>query len=149
MHLGNVADLLADQGARDRGADGHQTQFDVGFIVTHDLVGHVDAAALVFQINRGPEDHAPFGVEGRRVDDLGRGQLAFDFENSPLDEALLVLRGLVFGVLGQVALSACLGDGLDHGMSLDRLQALKLFLEFFGAALGEGNGLHDEYPRQK
>jgi hypothetical protein len=52
------------------------------------------------------------------------------------------LAGLVLGVLGQVALRARLGDGLDHGVALHRLQAVQLFLQFFGAAAGQGNRGH-------
>jgi hypothetical protein len=56
----------------------------------------------------------------------------------PFDEALLVLGRVVLGVLGQVALRARLGDGLDHGVALDRLQPVQLFLELLGAARVRG-----------
>ena len=81
-------------------------------------------------------------VQRGRVDDLRGGQLAFDLEDAALDEALLVLGGFVLGVLRQVALGTRLGNRLDHRVALLRLQLMQLFLEFFGTALGEGDGGH-------
>ena len=60
---------------------------------------------------------------------------------------LLVLGGLVLGVLGQVALRARLGDGLDDRVALHRLESVQLFLQFFGAAAGQGNRGHIESLR--
>ena len=70
-------------------------------------------------------------------------ELAFDLEDAPFDEALLVLRSLVLGVLRQIALCARFRDRLDHRVALDALQAREFFLEFFGTANGQGNGGHD------
>ena len=42
-------------------------------------------------------------IDGCRIDDLRARQLVFDVGDAPLDERLLLLRGLVFGVLADVA----------------------------------------------
>ena len=100
----------------------------VGLVVADDLVGHLGAAVLVLEIDRRAEHDAAIGIERRRVDDLGGGELALDLQDAAFDEALLVLGRLVLGVLGQVALRARFGDRLDHGVALDRLQPVQLFL---------------------
>src|SRR6185369_14856883 len=123
LHLGDVADDLADQRARDRRADRDQPLPEIGLVVADDLVGHLGAAVLVLEIDRRAEDDAAAGVEGRRVDDLRRRELALDLGDATFDEALLVLGGLVLGVLRDVAVRARLGDRLDRGVALDRLQA--------------------------
>ena len=50
LYLGDVARRLADQRARNRAADGDQAQFQIGFVVTNDLVADLGAAAFVFQV---------------------------------------------------------------------------------------------------
>src|SRR6185369_232263 len=115
---------------------------EIGLVVADDLVGHLGAAVLVLEIDRRAEDDAAAGVEGRRVDDLRRRELALDLGDATFDEALLVLGGLVLGVLRDVAVRARLGDRLDRGVALDRLQAVELFAQLLGAASGERNGGH-------
>jgi hypothetical protein len=60
------------------------------------------------------------------------------------DEALLVLGRVVLGVLRQVALRARLGNGLDDGMTLDRLEPMQFFLQLLRAAAGQGDGGHEK-----
>jgi hypothetical protein len=76
------------------------------------------------------------------VDDLRGGELALHLLDAALDEALAVLGGLVLGVLAQIALGTRLGDGVDHRGPVDGLEAVQLFLELLGAALGDRNGGH-------
>ncbi|EGJ10583.1 hypothetical protein RBXJA2T_09662 [Rubrivivax benzoatilyticus JA2 = ATCC BAA-35] len=138
LHLGDVAGHLADQRARDRAADRDPAFLQVGLVVTDDLVGDLGPGVLVGEVDRGAEDDLAAGVQRRRVDDLGRGELALELLDPAFDEALLVLGRVVLGVLGQVALGTSLGDGLDDRMALDGLQALQFFLQLFGAAPGQG-----------
>ena len=84
----------------------------------------------------------PCGWRRRRVNDLGGGQLAFDFLDAAFNEALAVLGGLVFGVFAQVALCARLGNGVDDPGTLDGLEFVKFGFELFRAALGNGDGGH-------
>jgi hypothetical protein len=65
-------------------------------------------------------------------------ELRLDLRDAPLDEALLVSRRVVLGVLRQVAVRARLGDRLRIGRSLDGLQAVQLGAQLFCAAQGHG-----------
>ena len=60
------------------------------------------------------------------VDDLGAAELVLELHHPALDEALALARGVVLGVLGEIAMLPRLGDRLDHGRTLDLLQALQL-----------------------
>ena len=39
---------------------------EIGLVLTHDLVGHGVARIFVFQLDRGPEDHATGGIPPRK-----------------------------------------------------------------------------------
>ena len=52
----------------------------------------------------------------------------------PFDETLLLARGVVLGVLGQVAVAARLGDRLDDARAVLALQPLELVAQRLGAA---------------
>src|ERR1019366_2096463 len=149
LDLGDIARFLADQGARDRRADRDEALLQVGLVITDDLVRDLRPRVFLFEIDGGTEDHPALRVERRRVDGLRRGELAFDLEDAALDEALLVLGRLVFGILGKIALGASFGDRLDHGMALDRLQPCELLLEFVGTPAGEWNRRHHRSSRAK
>jgi hypothetical protein len=60
------------------------------------------------------------------IDDLRVAQLALDFLDAPLDEALLLAGGMVLGVLGQVAVGARLGNRRHDARTVDGLQPLQL-----------------------
>ena len=61
-----------------------------------------------------------------RFDDLGAGDPVVEHRHAAGDMGLLLLGGVVFGVLGEVAVGDGLLDVLDVGGSLDRLQSLQL-----------------------
>jgi hypothetical protein len=105
---------------------------------------------------------AEYDLTGARqlghVDDLGIGQLGLDVFDAPLDKALLLARGVILGVLLQIAMGARLGDGLDDPRALDFLQMLQLGAQLLSASgcqrylghlrnplLGDGRG--DALPR--
>jgi hypothetical protein len=60
--------------------------------------------------------------------------IALKLLDAALDEALLFARGVVFGVLGQVAMLARLGDGADDGRTVHRLQLLQFGIQRVKAA---------------
>src|SRR5262249_16041965 len=70
----------------------------------------------------------------------------FEFHHPALDEALALLRGVVFGVLGEVAMRARFGNRLDDRRALDALQVTKLFLELAVAAPGHPHFVHRFKP---
>jgi hypothetical protein len=115
----------------------------IGLVVADDLVGDRGAALFFLEIDGRAEHDLAVGVDRRRIDDLRSCKLAFDLLDAAFDEALLVLRGLVFGVLGQIALRARLGNRLDDRMTIDGLQARKLVAELLEAAPGEWNRRHE------
>ena len=92
-----------------------------------DLVLALLVGILVRQQHGGAELH---GIPGEHadVDDVGAGELVLEFHDPGLDPALALFRRMIFGILRQVAMFAGLGDRLDHGRSLDRLQGLQLAL---------------------
>src|SRR5262249_17453403 len=63
------------------------------------------------------------------VDHGGAGDLVLDLGEPTLDEALALARGMIFGVLREVAVLARLRDRLDDRRALDKLQMLRLFLQ--------------------
>src|SRR5690606_23968815 len=76
------------------------------------------------------------------VDQVGVRQLALQLLDAALDEALLLARGVVLGVLLEVAVGAGLGDGGDHFRPLHRLEVVKLLAQALGALERHG-GSHD------
>src|SRR3970282_2938933 len=85
------------------------------------LVGH-RAAALLLEIDGRAEHAAAVGVEQLGIDQVGVAELRLDLRNAPFDEALLVARGLVLGVLRQIAVRPGLRDGLRIGGTLYGLE---------------------------
>jgi hypothetical protein len=75
--------------------------FDVGLIVTDNLIAHFVAGFCIDQFNGGAKNDASFDIQMARIDDLRIGQLAFQILDAPFDEALLFLGRVVFGVFGQ------------------------------------------------
>src|SRR5690606_903382 len=149
LDLGLVVDVLADQGPCDGAGHRDLPGLDVGLVVPDDLVDGDLAALDVLDLDGGPENDAPVGIELGRVDDLRVRQLRFELRDAALDEALALPRCFVFGILGEVTLGARLGDRLDHGRTLDRLQSLQLFLEQTGASHRQRYGGHALPPCQK
>ena len=68
--------------------------------------------------------------------------LGFELGQAPLDEALALARGVVLRVLGQVAVLAGFGQGLDDARPLDRLQTIELRLEPVQAFFGHWEFVH-------
>src|SRR5207245_9040536 len=66
---------------------------------------------------------------GRRVDQLGGAELRLELGDAGLDERLFLARGVVFGVLGEVAVRARLRDRARDRRALDPLQAVELVAE--------------------
>src|SRR5262249_52683601 len=117
---------------------------DVGLVLAHDLVGDAGTAVLVLELHGGAEHHLAGVRQLRRVDDLGVGELHLDLLNAALDEALLLARRVVLGVLRQVAVAARLGNGLDDRRARLRLEALELGAQRLGAAQRHGGAPHAE-----
>src|SRR5689334_17877415 len=129
LHFGGVARVLADEGARGRRADRDLALLDVALVVADDLVGDLLAACGVLELDGRAEHAAAVGVEPRGIDDLAVAELRFQLGDAPLDEALALLRGVILGVLREVAVRARLRDGGDDRRALNRLQLVQLAAE--------------------
>src|SRR5690606_35161527 len=122
LDLDDIALALADERAGHRAGDRNEVRTDIGFDVPDDLVGDAFAGFQVLDFDGGAKDGLAVQVEGGWVDDLRVRQRAFEFEDAALDKGLALAGGVVFGVLGQIALGACLGDGIDDFGPVDGLQ---------------------------
>src|SRR5690349_14864039 len=142
FYLGSVAGVLADKGARGRRTDRDLALLDVALVVAHDLVGDLLAASGVLELDGRAKHAAAVGIEPRRIDDLAVAELRLQLGNTPLDEALALLRCVILGVLREIAVRARLRDGGDDRRPLNRLQLVQLAAELFRASNGDWNLCH-------
>jgi hypothetical protein len=80
------------------------------------------------------------------IDHVRAGELVVQFADAAFDEALLLLGGMVFGVLGQVAVRARFSDRRDYVRALNRFEVLELSLKRSMAFCGHGNAFHRVSP---
>src|SRR5579885_2390338 len=117
-----IALALADQRARDRRGHRDAAMFDIGFQIADDLINKSGAAVFVLQFHGGTEHHASARIEPRDVDDFRMRQAGFQFLDAAFQEALLLARGVVFGVLAQIAVCARLRDRRDDARAFHGFQ---------------------------
>src|SRR4029077_5162884 len=109
-----VADRLADERPRHRRGYGKPALADIGLVLADNLVDGLFLGLLVFERDRRTEfDH--LAGEFRDVDDFGARDLVLELHHAAFDEALALARRVVFGIFGDVALLARLGDRPDDG----------------------------------
>jgi hypothetical protein len=77
-----------------------------------------------------------------RIDDFSGRHLGLDLLDPALDEALLLARRVVLGVLRQVPVGTRFRDGLDDIGPVLRLQPLQFRTQRFGAAHRHGSTFH-------
>ena len=65
----------------------------------------------------------------RHVDHLGAGQFVLELGDAPLVQGLRFLGGMIFGILGKIAVRARFRDRLDDARTLDLLAPLQLLFE--------------------
>src|SRR5690606_11786512 len=111
-HHDLVADLAADQRTRQRAVDGDQALLQVGLDLAHDAVLDRLVRVDVEERDGGAEDHL-VAAQPRDVDHLGAREPVLHLLDPALDVALLLLRELVLGVLGEVTVRARFLDLAD------------------------------------
>src|SRR6266480_2505871 len=124
---GHVHDLtlrLAHQRARSGRGHRDAPLPDIRLILADHLVHHARTVRLVLQLHPRTEDHLAGVGEPVGFDHLGAGELVLDLLDAALDESLLLARGVILGVLGQIPVPAGLGDRLDDARPAFRLQPL-------------------------
>src|SRR3954471_6716598 len=136
LDLDDLAGFLADERLADRRGVGDPMRLDVGLVLADDLPR--GGLAVGLDVEGGAEDAAPLGIDELRIDDLRVGELAFDLGDTALDEPGALAGGVVFGILGEVAMRARLADGLRVCGSLDRLQAVEFAAQQISSAPGHG-----------
>src|SRR6202171_1665518 len=125
-HVHDLALALAHQCARNGRGHRDAPGADIRLILADHLVRHPRAVRLVFQLHQRTEYHLAGVGELAGFDNLGVGELVLDILDAALDESLLLARGVILGVLGQVPVPAVLGDRLDDARPAFRLQPLEL-----------------------
>src|SRR5690606_16402209 len=108
-----------------------------------DLIGKLLASLLVDHVDRRAEDDAPAGVDSGDIDHLGVGELGLDLGNAALDEALLLPRGVVLGVLLQITVFACFRDRLNDARPGLGFEPMQLSPQLLRTSDGQRNLGHD------
>src|SRR3546814_20940305 len=85
-----------------------------------------DVCSSDLQGDGGAEFHG-VAVEAGDVDHLGAGDLVLPLGHAHFDEALAFARGVVFRVIGEVAVLARFGDGANDLGARRRLEITQLF----------------------
>src|SRR6185436_20550574 len=83
LHVDALAGFLADERARDRGADGDAALLDVGLVLADDLPGGLLAVGA-FHVDGGAEHAAAVGVDQLGIDHLRVGELCLELGNAAL-----------------------------------------------------------------
>ena len=96
----------------------------VGFHVADDLVFALLVGVFVDQGDGGAELDAGARQFGN-VDHIGAADLVFQFHHPAFDEALLLLGGVIFGILRQVAMGARFRDRLDDLVAVHILELVQ------------------------
>lgn len=115
--------------------------FMSALVLADDAVGLLVLGFLVDDGDIGAEAHLLAGHLGD-VDHLGGGDDGFQLRDTALDEGLLLARGVVFGILGEIAMGTRLRDRTDHSRALLGLQDLQLFLKPRQSLGRDGELLH-------
>jgi hypothetical protein len=100
----------------------------VGLGLADDLPDVLLVGVLVDQ-RHGRAELDGVAAELRNVDDLGARELVLELGDRALVQRLLFLRGMILGVLGQIAVRPRLRDLLDDARPFDLLAVLEIFLQ--------------------
>ena len=80
--------------------------------------------------------------EARHVDHVGAADHVLELDHAAFDERLAFLRGVILGVLGQIAVRARFRDHLDDRGAFDGLEFVDLFFQGLVALGGHRNAFH-------
>src|SRR5690606_20018637 len=119
---------------------------DVRLVVADDLVAHLLVGLDIGDVHGGTEDHLAGMRDAGDVDNLSVLQASLDITNARLDHALLLARGMVFGVFLEIAQLARLGDGLGDLRTQHGLQMLEFIFQGASALDGHREFGHDLIP---
>ena len=135
LDIDDIADARADQSVTDRGLVGNLALEAVRLCGSDDVEVEVLIVILVMDLDVAA-DVDLVCVSLVLIDDLCVLQDVLDLLDTGLDITLLVLRRVVLGVLGEVALLAGLTDLLGNFLSLIDLEVVQLVLELLETCVG-------------
>src|SRR2546425_6598817 len=118
-----VTHALADERAGQRRQHRDLALRGLGLVGADDPVAVLPAALVLEEHRRGEGDALPLGG---RIDDLGGADLGLELGDAALGEGLLLARGVILGVLAEVAVRPRLGDGFRDRGAFDALEPLQL-----------------------
>ena len=132
MHVHLLTGLVAQQGGADGGFVGDLALAGVGLGGAHDLIGGLEAVLGVAHGHGGADVHAA-GGHGALVDDVHVLQLVLQHGDVVFVLRLLVLGGVIFRILAQIAETPGdlqhLGD-LQAALALQIIQLLPALFHF-------------------
>ena len=108
-----VTHSLADERAAHRRLHGYARKLQVGFVLAYQCVLFLFLAFLFDQHDGRSEDNGVTDAAGR-VNDACLCEFGLQFGDTGFDESLPFLRGIIFGILTQVAVGTSFGDRFDH-----------------------------------
>src|SRR5262245_35664108 len=123
-----LALLLVDQRARNRRGDRNASLLGVCLGLADDLPNLLLVGVLVDQRD-GRTEGDRVTRQLRNVNHVGARELVFELGDTTLVDRLRFLRGMIFGVLRQIAVRACVGDLLDDAGPFKLLAVLEFGLE--------------------
>ena len=116
------------------GIHGDHVLLDVRLVVSHDAVDHF-LFRFTFEQGHGcAEDDAAIVGNLGDIDNLGIGELAFDFLNAAFTETLLLAGGMVFGIFFQIAMFTGISNRFDNLGTQLGLEIIELLTQLFSAA---------------
>src|SRR5580692_11745792 len=136
LHRGAL--LLADQRARQRRGDRNLALLGVGFDLANDLPHRLFLGGLR-DLRNGNAEFDGVAEKLRDVDDVGARELVLELGDAAFIVRLFFFRGVIFRVLGKIAMRARLRDMLDNARAIHRLALLQFFPERCIAAGGHRN----------
>src|SRR5215831_1120984 len=119
---------LADQGAGQRRGDRDLACLRVGLGFDYDLPDRLLVSVLVDQRD-GRAEFDRVARQLRNIDDFGARKLILQLRDAALIERLLFFRGMVFGVLRQIAVRTCVGNLLNDTRTLNLLAMLEFVFQ--------------------
>ena len=119
-NLNLVVYELSDQGPCNGRGDRDESSIEIGLVLAHDSICDLEIVVDIEETNGGPEHHSITG-ETRWIDYFCSGKTVLEIGDSGLDEALLLLGGMILGILAQVPMLSCDAYLLRDLWSLDGL----------------------------
>src|SRR5262245_62841310 len=128
VDLDVLALLLVDQRTRNRRGDRNASLLGVRLGLADDLPDLLLIGVLVDECD-GRTEGDRVTRQLRNVNHVGARELVLELGDTALVERLRFLRGMIFGVLRQIAVRARVGDLLDDAGPLNLLAVLELGFE--------------------